>query len=294
MRVTESMIFDENLRGLQAARDREQQAVQQTSSGVRVTHPGDDPAAAGQIVLQRLETARAQAIGQGVAAASSELNVADASLNDLSNLVVQARQIAMQLANSNYSASDRAAAAEQVQGMIGDASRILNAQVGGRYIFGGDKDGAAPFDPSGNYAGDASVRQIETAPGVLQDVSVRADVMVKGAGGGVDLFATLQSLQSALTANDPAAVSNTLGALDSVTSQVALGRAQVGTQMNALDAASQAVKTAVTNGTAAISQLADADVIDSASKLAQAQQALDAALTATSKSFGLSLVDKLG
>lgn len=293
MRVTESMIFDQGLAGIQSARAQEEAATLQTSSGARVTHPGDDPAAAAQIVLHRLSAARSQAIGQGIDRASSELNAADGALDNLSNIVSRARELAVQLSNDTYSASDRAGGAGEIGGLLQSAIGLLNTQVGNRYVFGGNKDAAPPFDATGNYVGDTGVRQIEAAPGVLQAVSVRADVMVKGAGGGVDLLATLQTLQAALSVNDGNGVRGTLPTLDAAISQISLGRAQLGTDMNVLDSASQAAKTVTTNETASISKLADADVIDSASKLAQAQQALDAALTATAKSFGLSLVDKL-
>jgi flagellar hook-associated protein 3 FlgL len=294
MRITEGMIFDQGMAGIQAARAREELAVAQTSSGARVVLPGDDPGAAGQIVLHRLTAGRIKGIQQAVGRASDELGSADSALDNLSNIVANAQQLAVQLSNGTYSANERTGGASQVQGLLQEAVGLLNTQVGNRYIFGGNRDGTPPFDVTGAYSGDAGVRQVEIAPGVLQNASVRADMMIKGVGGGVDVLGTLQTLQAALTANDPAAVSATLGALATSVNQIALARAQVGSAMNVFASAGQAASTAATAETATISGLADADAINSASELAQSQTALDAALTATAKSFSLSLVDKLG
>jgi flagellar hook-associated protein 3 FlgL len=293
MRVIETMIFSQGVVGINAAREREEQAVIETSTGARVTHPGDDPAAAGQVVVHRLAAERMDAIQTTLGRASDELGTADGALDSLANIVSRARELAVQLSNDSYSGNDRAAGASEIQGLLGNAIAALNTRVGNRYIFGGNRDGAAPFDATGAYLGDTGVRQIEIAPGVLQDASIRADVMAKGVGGGVDVLATLSALQTAMATNDANGIRGTLDNLDGSIAQIARGRAQTGTAMNVIDSAGQAASTAVMSEKKTISGLADADIIDSATKLAQAQQALDAALTATAKSFNLSLVDKL-
>jgi flagellar hook-associated protein 3 FlgL len=169
----------------------------------------------------------------------------------------------------------------------------LNTKQGDRYLFGGDLDDQPPFDGTGGYHGDAGVRRIELAPGMSQQVSVRADVAIKGAGGGTDVLATLQSLQTALQNNDTAGIKTTLDALDKSVSQVAEARSSAGLSMNALDAAVSAGTLARDGETRQISNLQDADVVDSATKLALAQRALEASLSASAQSFKLTLLDYL-
>ena len=178
--------------------------------------------------------------------------------------------------------------------------------MGNRYVFGGSQDATAPFDglvldatgnvdaaATGLYRGAADVRQVEIAPGVLQDASVRADVALRGAGGGVDVIATLSALANALAANDPAAAAATIDQLAQGTTQVSTARAQSGAIVNALDAATSANQAARDDAKKRISGLADADEIQSASELALAQHALDSSLTAIAQSFKFSLLDKL-
>jgi len=259
-----------------------------------VAQPGDDPGAAGLITVHLATASRADAIATVAGRASDELGSADAALSDVANGLARARELAVQLSSAGYTAQQRADGAKEVDGIVASVIANLNTRVGGRYVFGGRADGAPPFDATGNYSGDSGVRQVEIAPGVLQDSSLRADVALKGAGGGVDVLATLQSLSAALSANDPTTAAATLDALASGTAQVASARSQAGVSIAAFDAAVSASTKAKDDATALASKLSDADPIAAASQLAQAQQALDAALTAVAKGFQLSLADKLG
>ena len=293
MRVTDSMMFLSAVQNSDAARSKLEASMTIASTGLRVSHPGDDPVAAGLVTQASALQARAGAIGTAAQRASDELAAADGSLNDVTNALARVREIAVQFASGGYTAAQRAGAAEEVKSLQSAIVASLNAKVGGHYLMGGTLDGTPPFDAAGNYAGDAGVKQVEIAPGVLQDASVRAGVAFKGAGGGVDLFTALGGLQTALQANDQAGVAATLTPLDTATSQVSAARAQVGADMNAFDAAVTASQAVRDGATAQISHLVDADAIQANTDLALAQRALQASLTATSSSFQFTLLNYL-
>jgi len=293
MRVTDRMIYDRGAIDAAAARSRAEDAVSVASTGLRLRHPGDAPADAGLVVLNDGQAARASAIGAAAAAAGDELTAVDSALGDVSNQLARAREIAMQLGSAGYSAQQRADAATEVQGLLASIVASLNTQVSGRYVFGGTLDGTPPFGANGSYAGDASVRQVEIAPGVMQAASVRADVAFKGAGGGTDVLAALGQLVTDLATNSQAGVAGALTALDAGTTQVAAARQQAGTSMSVLDTAVNVNRTARDEAVTRSSRLTDADPIDANTQLALAQRALEASLTATAQSFKLTLLDFL-
>jgi flagellar hook-associated protein 3 FlgL len=293
MRVTDGMIFNNALRDGGAARSRLEAAIGPASTGKRVVHPGDDPAAAGLVTQATAQEARADAIGTAAQRAGDELAAADGALGDVTNALARARELATQFASAGYTAAQRASAADEVKSLQAQIVSALNAKVGGRYLMGGTLDGQPPFDAAGNYAGDGQVRQVEIAPGVLQDASVRADVALKGAGGGVDVLATLGTLQTALRANDQAGVAATLTPLATSTDQVAVGRSQVGNAMAAFDTAVTVNQAARDLARSQASHLTDADAIEANTRLALAQRALEASLTVTSQGFKLTLLDFL-
>jgi flagellar hook-associated protein 3 FlgL len=287
------MIFDRAAQAAAQARDRLEQATDQTSTGLRVVHPGDDPTAAGLAVTHHQHQAREEAILSATGRANDEISSADGALDNLTNLVSRARELAVQLSNASYSADERASGAGEVTGLLKSAIGLLNTEVGGRYIFGGTRDASAPFDATGAYTGDANARQVEIAPGVLQTVSLRADVIAKGAGGGADVLQTLQDLATALSANNVAGVQAALDPLDTSIKQIATGRAQAGTAMDVLDSAGTAATAARDASREAAAHETEVDTIQAASQLALAQRALDATLTASAQSFKLTLLDKL-
>jgi flagellar hook-associated protein 3 FlgL len=294
MRVTDKMIFQNAAANAAKSRDRAQTALEQVSTGMRVVHPGDDPTVAALMVRGQQTIDRMSAIGQNASRAGDEVDAADSSLQSLTDVLARARELAVQMGNDSYSAADRQGAATEVDGLVQQAVTLMNANVNGRYIFGGNKDQTAPFDTAGNYTGDTAVRQVEVAPGVLEDSSVRADVAVKGVGGGVDLFATLQSLSTALKTNNGDAIRGSLTDLGAATTQVTSTLAQVGSMGDAFAIAQTLAKSTSDATTKNVANQSESDVIESSSQLALANSALNATLTAAAQSFNLSLVNKLG
>jgi flagellar hook-associated protein 3 FlgL len=288
------MIFSTANENIGQARDRNLRATNVASTGLRVEHPGDDSAAATLVAARRAETVRDDMMGKVIDRASSELDLTDASLGQVGDLLSRARELAVQLSNSNYGAADRASAAVEVQNIFSQAIVIMNTRQGNRYLFGGNLDNAPPFDATGAYVGDTGVRQIEIAPGIRQDVSIRADQALKGVGGGVDVLTTLSGLATALSTNNVDGVRGTLDALDSGISQLSSARGQVGASWTVLDAAKTARKVSLDNGTVEISKLSEADIFESATALALSERALEAAISASAKSFNMTLLNKLG
>lgn len=294
MRVTDRMIYDNATASTQRARERLEEAVLETSSGRRVTHPGDDPAAATLITQHKLAKERMEAIRRTTGRASDEMGQAWDSLSSVTDILTKAKERAIQFSNASYNATDRTAGAFEMDSLLRSAVGALNAQMGDRYIFGGNKDDAPPFDLAGNYMGDAGVRRIEIAPGVLEDVSVRADVAVKGAGGGVDVLGVLSALATALRNNDPNAVRAQIDGLDASIKQVSQANVEVSATVATLDTAQSVSMTSRDKSESEISSLGDADLVAAATKLQLANHALEAALSASAKSFQMSLLGKLG
>ncbi len=202
MRVTEKMIFENSIAQTERSRESLDQAQNEVASGTRVQHPGDDPVAAALSVGHTVDKARFTAVGDSAQKAVDELTAADNALSGITTVADRAQVIATQFGNDSYSATDRAAAGVEVDGLFKEAVSLLNTTYGGRYIFGGFKDNASPFDPTGAYVGDDNVRTVEVAPGLYQQASVDANAIVKGSNGGVDLLQTLTNLSAALKTND--------------------------------------------------------------------------------------------
>ncbi len=302
MRVTDRLIFSTATIETGRAREAAEQAQEVVSRGTRIQHPSDDPAGSGMIIAFNMSSDRFAAISTAAAAASDELSATDNALDGIGNALSRARELAVQFSNSTYSQAQRAGGAEEVAGLLGQIVSNLNTRFGNRYVFGGTKDGAPPFDPTtdpttglvlGTYRGDDGVREVEIAPGMLQQANVLVGSMSTDSADPNSVLKTVQALQAALQANDPVAVQATLDGLDAGINQVSTTRSQVGASMNAFDTAISAARTASGDDKVRASKQGDVDLIESSIQLQATQTALQASLAATAQSFKLSLLDYL-
>jgi flagellar hook-associated protein 3 FlgL len=293
MRVTEKMIFDNSLS--QTGRSREKLAIAQEelSSGIRVQHPGDDPVAASLSIGHTIDKARFKAVGQAAQRAADELNAADTALAGIGTVANRALEIATQFGNDSYNAVDRATAAVEADGLFNEAINLLNSTYGDRYIFGGFRDDSPPFDGSGTYLGDDSIRTVEIAPRLYQDASIDANVIVKGGGSGTDLLQTITQLGTALRNNDGEAIRIAIDGLNKSIEQIASGRTQAGMAQDSFQTAVSSAETAASDETVTIGKLLDSDMFDASTRLASAQYALNATLAAASRTLSMTLADKL-
>ena len=293
MRVTEAMIYQQTVDRANAALVRVGKAQGEISSGLRVQAPGDDPQAAGLLIRHKFDQAQTTAIQNGAQSAADELNAADSALGSVSTVIARAQVLATQFGNDTYTADDRATAANEVDGLYKQALGSLNTRFGDRYIFGGYGDNQAPFADDGTYQGDTGVRQVEVAPGVYEDASIRADVTAKGVGGGVDILQTLTDLSTALRSNDSDAIRASITSLQTGTNQVSAAQSQAGTSVNIFTSTVNTCAAQVTDEKKVVGELGDADVMDASTKLSLAQYALNATLTAASQTLNFSLVNLL-
>jgi flagellar hook-associated protein 3 FlgL len=293
MRVTELMIFQSTLNHTEGSRENLAKAQAEVSSGIRVQHPGDDPVAAALSVGHTVDKARFASVGQVAQRAVDELNVVDDVLGTVGTLASKAVALATQFGNDSYNAEDRASAALEIDGIFSQVIGLLNSRYDGKYVFAGFNDRTTPFDGSGVYHGDDGVRQVEIAPGLYQDASLNANVIVKGAGGGVDFLQTLTDLSTMLRSNNGDGIRGQLDHLNTSVTQIAVGRTQAGMAQNSFQSAVTTSRVAVSDEKVRIGRLLDADIIDASMRLSSAQYALNATLTAAARTMNLSLVDKL-
>lgn len=110
---------------------------------------------------------------------------------------------------------------------------------------------------------------------------------------GVNLFAVVSDLTTALRANDKGAVQDALEYLDAATSQVVMARSQVGSRVMTLNSAMETLQKSKVDSNAFISQMEDADTFEVVSDINKAESTLKATLATSGKLIQPSLLDFL-
>jgi flagellin len=125
-------------RNLTKAQSGLQTSIQRLSTGLRINGAADD--AAGLAISDRL-TAQINGLNQAVRNANdgtSALQTADGSLNEVSNLLQRARELAVQSANDSNSSTDRASLNSEVSSILAELDRLASTvQFNNRKLLDG-------------------------------------------------------------------------------------------------------------------------------------------------------------
>ena len=244
MRITEQMRYDSVTNNLTQLGARQAKAAQESQTGLRLNSPSDDPIAAAEMARLRASQGQTAARRGTITAVRGDAELAESSLQQASDLLASAKEIAVQGGNGGLAASDRASLAKQVKDLKDLLVGVANTQGTTGYLFGGSATQSRPFDNSGAFFGNDEDHVVDIGNSTPTAVNASGSKAFTSSAGGRDVFGDLDALYTALSTNDPTAISATLGQLDASRSQITHAQAAVGLTINKLDA-SDSVLTAV-------------------------------------------------
>ncbi|MGC9964841.1 MAG: flagellar hook-associated protein FlgL [Syntrophobacteraceae bacterium] len=303
MRITLNTQTNETLLTLNDQQEQINSLSQQISSGVRLSSASDDP----------YSWARAMNVKQGLREYNSFVNninfatgwdqATESALNQLSDLVSQAKQVAISAASGN-STSESAALSTEVNGILNQAVNMANSQYGDQYIFGGTSTTTSPYsiDASGNvtYNGDQNYIQVKTSTSSVSDggstvVNLTGDEVFSYSSGAnsLNVLHEIWDLGNAIKTGDSAKIGDKLTTLNDAFTHINNELTTIGCKLSDLSTKQSAITAFTTTETGTLSNLQDTDVAAATTKLTQVQTAFEAALKVTASLSGLNLASYL-
>ena len=190
-------------------------AMEKLSTGSRINYARDD--AAGQAISTRLsaEVQGLQMASRNAADAQSMLDTADGALQEVHNVLLRMRELAVQSANGTLTNNDRLHTDAEFQQLEAEITRISdNTKWAGKALIDGSNDGSATTKPALSFqVGEGSGQKIEVSVNGMDptDLSLNA----KG-------VSTAAKAQTAITALDTAiaTVSTERGKLGAVSNRL--------------------------------------------------------------------------
>ncbi|MCA9672436.1 MAG: flagellar hook-associated protein FlgL [Myxococcales bacterium] len=273
MRVSDNMTSLYIERQMAQAQSRVLSATRQVSSGLRVERPGDDPAAAANIVETQAAARAAAQHGENIERALGVAELSESTLGQIGELLSRARELTVQMSSDTVSASERATAAEEIAGIREQIIGLANTEHAGDALFAGFQTDADAFDANGVYQGDSGERVVAVGEGVTMRVGVNGTVFT-AASGGLDIFAELEALRTALASDDIAGVRAGTETMEQAREQVTSARAGVGDDIERLLGQADQVTGRALSLDLERARLGDADAVAALSELVNAQQTL--------------------
>ena len=269
MRISTKQIFDSGLQSVQKQTAETIRAQRQIVSGEKYSKASESPLAAGlgvQVILDRSQYEMFQ-INQDFT--NAKLTAADAQLKAVNDGISRFRQLLVQ-AGSDINPGQRQTIAVELEQVETRIAQLLTAQdANGHYVFD-------QIEPE-------AIGVISSAPNIsiragisLVEIAGRKTPASSASAGFVDLYDGLQSAIAEVRAgNGPSA--QTLTTLAGIAVQVNEAQVKVGLQQNELEASIEISDVQKANIEVERSNLLDADLAESTSKLVKSNALLQAA-----------------
>jgi flagellar hook-associated protein 3 FlgL len=289
------------LDGMQQIQQREAQAQQELTSGLRINTVSDAPDQISDLLSLRSAIARNTQIGQNLASVKSETDAAESAVSSAVSLVENAQSLGTQGASDMASATTRQQLAQQLGNVLTELVNTANTTVGGRYIFAGDSDQTQPYtidltqaNPISAYAGSASTRQVEAPNGSTFAIAQTAQQLFDAPGDDNNVFASINNLRNALLNNDSSGIQTAMAQVGGADQYLNNELAFYGNVQDQVADATNDQATADTQLRTQLSTLEDADETQAITDLTQAQTQQQAALTSEAQLPRTNLFSFLG
>jgi len=294
MRVPEISSYRNFLISSAQNRERAARANSEIATGKRLQKPSDDPAGVAAALNSRADQSLNEQQTRAVAAAKDELTASDGAIDHYENLLDRAKVLLARGLSDPQTDASRAALATEVESLRQAAIDVANTQFAGHYLFGGSKSTTPPYAEAGgvvSYNGDDRA--------LLSRVSGQSVVQTNVTGNQLfgqppTIFDTLARASAAIRAGDATEIRKDLGELEGHAGNAAQARVQVGATLDFLNTINDRLETEKLTLGERTSKIEDADLVDAATRLQQAQQATEAGLAAGAKVLRVSLLDFLG
>lgn len=282
------------LNNLNRVTEVENQAMEEVSTGKKLTDPSDDPAGMAMLIQNKASQAECDQYQQNITTLTSNLQTADSALSSVVTSLNRAISLGVQGASGTVSSSNQSAIANEVTGIREQILSLANSTFNGSYLFAGASTRQAPFvlDPSASsgvsYRGDSTVNQVPIGDGASIEANQPGSALFVATnvfGALNDLAAALQSGSSIDNATQEVRV-----ALDNLSAQ----RVSYGTSLQQLEAEGNYQSNSELQLQSEENNLSGVDMAAAISRLTNAENARNATLEAAGRLNQSTLLDYLG
>ena len=168
MRVTSNMMFAAGVGALQNKQQEMMKVQEQSSTGMKINRPSDDPSGTFRHLLFSTDLTGVQSLQKTSNLATQRLNMGDVKIGNIHDSMLQAQDMVMKYAHSSVGGDPDLLKlfAQDATALYQDVLSLANAELDGVPIFGGGRT-TSPFDESILKA--TSVRIQENGVGTISE-----------------------------------------------------------------------------------------------------------------------------
>ena len=302
MKISTAYLFDRSVNQMSSVQSDLAHTQAQVSAGKQVISPSDAPDQAAAI--QRLKSVlnHQDSYLKALTTVKARLEGEDSNLQSVSDMLIRAKELAVQSANDTLNPANRKAWAVELKGLRDQMLSMANSRdSNGNYLFGGSRVKQAPFaqDTMGQvtYKGDQTRMQVRvgeqrTIPLNRSGAEAFTPVIRTDAAGQTSargFFGVMDDLIAGITNSDRPAMQRGVGEMDNLLNGISLARANVGTDLNVVDQQSQAIDETKLTLKTTLSNIEDLDMAEAITKMNKQMLSLEASQSSFAKITQLNL-----
>jgi flagellar hook-associated protein 3 FlgL len=329
MRVSDNTNFGVVRDSISRSRSRMENLQGQAATLKKVNRPSDDPVGSAKVLEVRTDKVNNDQFQNNAKLAETFLNNTDHALEDLSEIILRAKEIAIgQSSNASSTPESRLGVSEEVTQLFQRAVGTANRRIGDRYLFGGYKTQNPPVDADGQYLGDDGQMmveigretfigmnlpgveafntrpeasrdrqrlEIEKAPNEEEKNQVLRRLASESNSGAdnINLFQELKALRVGLLTGDLNAVRGTLERFDELHGRLVAMRSKVGARVQGIQGNINALERHNVTNAQLTSTIEDADMAQVVSDLAKEETVFKSSLASSKHLIQPTLLDFL-
>lgn len=257
------------------------------STGLEVSKASDEPSSVRAIINCRSEIVESERYIESSQAVQDSLANTEVYIDSIVDIMDRAKEIAVAAANDSLSDADLETYRMELNEMEEALLGIANTQVENKYIFAGYNDDQIPF--SGDpivYNGTTDHQMVEVSPGMETAKNVTGEELFMNP---VNLFVTLDDLETALLSGDTTQISDQLDPLEEGSEQVRTQQGKVGISSARLDDLISMQTSFNTMMEQQLSEKQDADITEILSEITKMELSLEITMEVTGRVSSLNL-----
>jgi len=302
MKISTHLLFERGSAQMSNVQSSLTKTQAQLAQGKQIINASDAPNQAATIQRLKSILSRQDSYQSSLNTVKARLQGEETALKSVSDLLVRAKEVAVQGGNDTLGAGDRKALATEMQALRDQMLSLANTKdSNGNYLFAGSRVKQAAFAETANgspvYMGDQTRMNVRV--GEQQSIPINrtgTDAFVPvprvdkdGATIGVGFFEVMDNLIAGLKNSNGNDIRRGIGELDTLQQGLSMAHAQVGTNLNMVDQQTSVLEDTTLNLKSTLSSIEDLDYASAITKMNQQMMSLEAAQASFAKVSKLNL-----
>ena len=302
MKISTHLMFEKATQQMTTSQTNLAKSQAQLAQGKQVITPSDAPDQASTIQRLKSIMTRQGSYQAALNSVQTKLQGEDSTLQSVSDLLIRAKEVAVQASNDTLSPSNRKDLGVELQGLRDQMLSLANSKdISGNYMFAGSRVNSPPFvalaGSSPQYVGDQTRMHVMVGESRSMQINRSGTdafapvnrTLPDGSTQGVGFFNVMDDLIKGVNNSDRNLMQGGVGELDHLLEGLTFAQANVGSGLKSIDQQNSVIEDTVLNLTTTLSSLEDLDYTAAITKMNQQMMSLEAAQSSFAKISQLSL-----